>query len=146
MKMGRNIGQVKCLSLFCWIAILTVPQLAGADEPCTKQGLEAALQKIEQNLAKPSVQREIKKARADFAADQDFDDIDAALYLDAYALYLREIGLRVRFIEKLADGVGISLLDLDKIESGERLARSDELERIGDTLEIDVDLLVMVPE
>jgi hypothetical protein len=25
---------------------------------------------------------------ADFAAHQDFDDIDAALYLDAYALYL----------------------------------------------------------
>lgn len=72
----------------CAVIMAATPHIAIADGPCTKEGLGTALQKIEQNLAKPSVQREIEKARADFAADQDFDDIDAALYLEAYALYL----------------------------------------------------------
>jgi hypothetical protein len=78
----------RILLLLCGFATLATPHFAAADEACNEQSLNATLKKIEGNLAKPSVRKQVEKARADFAADQDFDDIDAALYLDAYALYL----------------------------------------------------------
>lgn len=75
------------LIAFASLVLLTISPAAVASGACTEQSLRKSLKQIEGNLAKPSVQAQIAKAQADFAPDQDFDDIGPALYLDAYALY-----------------------------------------------------------
>lgn len=77
-----------CYKLLVAVTLTALPHSALADNMCNHQSLATELQQIERNLAKPSVQKLIDKARDDYAADQDFDDINAALYLDAFALYL----------------------------------------------------------
>ena len=66
------------LIAFASLVLLTMPH-AAASGACTEQSLQKSLKQIEGNLAKPSVQGQIAKARADFAPDQDFDDIDAVV-------------------------------------------------------------------
>jgi len=85
---AKTMTRMKRCAAACFIsALLASPHMALAAS-CDQQSLQANLKEVERNLAKPSVQKQIDAAKADYAADQDFDDIDAALYLDAYALYL----------------------------------------------------------
>jgi len=77
-----------------WISIGAVllclaPASAPADSICDEAAVRDALEHLAQALGTPKAQAAMQAARADFAADQKFDNEDDAKYLAAAAIYVK---------------------------------------------------------
>src|SRR6185369_9656303 len=60
-----------------------------ADSVCDESAVRDAMERLAHALGTPKAQAAIEAARADFAADQKFDNEDDAKYLAAAAIYVK---------------------------------------------------------
>lgn len=65
------------------------PASASADSACDEPAVRDALEHLADALGTPKAQAAMKAARADFAANQQFDNEDDAKYLAAAAIYVK---------------------------------------------------------
>jgi hypothetical protein len=71
------------------VLLCLLPARAFADSACDESAVRDALERLADALGTPKAQAAMKAARADFAADQQFDNEGDAKYLAAAAIYVK---------------------------------------------------------
>lgn len=71
------------------LALVSLAGAALADQPCDATSARARLDVLKAELQKPDSMAAMDAAKADFAADQDFDNEDNAKFLAAAAVYFK---------------------------------------------------------